>query len=143
VKLRADQIVHKAVEEAIDNAVPYAVRRWFKYRDRCAGADLAESREWQEHMQDHVRSAVFDALGNAIDFESGEPEVRCDYRIEVYHGGGGWRWILRADGCPVTASSAYHGTLTGAMTEAAKVAAATGLEVLVSTTPSVPEGSQP
>jgi len=143
VKLRAGQIVHKAIEEAIDNAVPYAVRRWFKYRDRCAGAELAESREFQEHVAEHVRGAAFEALNETIDFEDDAPQVRCAYRIEVYHGGGGWRWILRAEGCPVTASSAYHGTLPGAMTEAAKVAAATGLEVLVSTTPSVPEGSQP
>lgn len=68
MKLRAYTIISDAVASAIDGAFPYAVRRWFKYREG-SPPDLLENREFLEHVAEATRGAVLEALGRVIDYD--------------------------------------------------------------------------
>ena len=77
MKLRADNIIHDAVERAVADAIPYAIRRWYKHRDRCIASALVEHRDFQEHVAKIVQDAVNDALAEVIDFDAEPDDVPC------------------------------------------------------------------
>lgn len=133
MKLRASNIVYAAVERAVDGAVPYAFRRWWKYRESGDGAALTDSREFIDHVVEHVRGAVTEALSEILDFESSdqadEVPLKSTMHLEVYQGGGGWRWSLHGP-AGVLSTSVYHSTHEKALGEAFAIARETGLRIV-------------
>jgi len=132
MKLRAYSIVADAVERATDGALPYAVRRWFKYREDSPPA-LLDDRAFLEHVAEHARNAVMDALADVIDFDSDDGEelpVKAP-SIVVYHGGGGWRWMLTDGEPPHRALSPYFPSRQEAVDDAQGIARATGLALRI------------
>lgn len=133
MKLRAANIVYAAVERAVEHGVPYAFRRWYKHRESCAAASLLDSKTFREHVSDIVQAEVTEALSNVLDFESSdqadEVPLKSTMHLEVYQGGGGWRWSLHgAEG--VLSTSAYHSTHEKAIGEALAIARETGLRLV-------------
>lgn len=140
MKLRAYRIVSGAVERAIEAAVPYAVRRWYKYREACAAAPLLDSKDFQEHLREHVYGQVIDALGEVLDLDGTDasddvPLKPAGASIAVYPGPAGWRWALVRDQRRTVALSSHHLTRVGALNEARWLADLTGLPVESSETP--------
>jgi len=139
MKFRARNIVLDAIENAIDGAVSHAIARWFKHRERTFTVADLESPGFRGHVEGIVFGEVSEALERIIDLdcEDGqlatlEPEQR--YRIEVYQGGGGARWMVRGPDGGVLLTSRYS-PIGEALDEAAEFARGRRLTIVSSSEP--------
>jgi len=139
VRLRARNIIHEAIERTVDSGFPLAISRWFKHRGGNFTAETLDSREFREHVCSVLFCEVSEAIEQIIDLdcEDGqlatlEPEQR--YRIEVYQGGGGARWMVRGPDGGVLLTSRYS-PIGEALDEAAEFARGRRLTIVSSSEP--------
>jgi len=143
VKLRARNIVTDAIEQAIDSAFPLALSRWFKRREGAFNLETLESREFREHVCSVVYGEVSEAIERVIDLDceddSLEPlNAEQRYRIEVYQGGGGARWLVRGPDGGVMLTSSYRQHIDESLDEAAAFAHGRRLAIVSSDNPPDP-----